>query len=294
MNNRSISNAATLVSVFLFYAVPALSGQAGCEIPFRSHGHLIVVEATIGSKNVLRFMIDTAATHTLVDRKTIKTLGLQPVFGESEITALGQISRTRQFHLPKIQIGPVYSMLQLHCAEADLSGLGVDGIIGVDLLRQQTWLASRDTNEVIKSSSFTIDFKTRKLYFGLRQQLEHTVPIETSYPEIIVVAMMQGHPLRLAVDTGSYTIVLYKESQMGWLETRMMLPGATYQVLGRMGSGKQVILPDMELGNARWTNPSGILLDLPNQAKDGLLSPRQLGMQIVHFDFERNLMSWNK
>ncbi len=73
-----------------------------------------------------------------------------------------------------------------------------------------------------------------------------------------------------------------------------MFPGVTYQVLGRMGKGKQVILPDMELGKSRWTNPSGILLDLPNQAMDGLLSLRQLRMQIVHFDFERNLMSWTK
>ncbi len=206
MENRSISNAVSLVSVFLFYAVPALSGQAGCEIPFRTDGHLIVVDATIGNKDGLKFMIDTAAPHTVVDRKIIKTLGLQQVSGESEIAALGQISKARQFHLPKIQIGPVYSMLQLHCAEPDLSGLGVDGIIGVDLLRQQTWLASCATNEVIKSSSLTINFKTRKLYFGVRQQLEHTVPLETSYPEIIVVAMMQRHPLRLAVDTGSYTV----------------------------------------------------------------------------------------
>ena len=50
----------------------------------------------------------------------------------------------------------------------------------------------------------------------------------------------------------------------------------------------------MELGNSRWTNPSGILVDLPNQAKDGLLSLWQLGLQIVHFDFEQNLMSWKK
>ncbi len=67
-----------------------------------------------------------------------------------------------------------------------------------------------------------------------------------------------------------------------------------YQILGAIGRGKQVILPDIELGNSRWTNPTGILLDLPNQAKDGVLSVWQLGLQIVHFDFERKLMSWNK
>ncbi len=81
---------------------------------------------------------------------------------------------------------------------------------------------------------------------------------------------------------------------MRWLEPRVMLQGARFYQLGRMGGGKLVILPDVELGNSRWTNPSGILMDLPNQAKDGLLSVRQLGLKIVHFDFERNLMTWNK
>ena len=50
----------------------------------------------------------------------------------------------------------------------------------------------------------------------------------------------------------------------------------------------------MELGNSRWTNPSGILMDLSIEAKDGLLSVRQLGLKIVHFDFERNVMSWKR
>jgi predicted aspartyl protease len=242
----------------------------------------------------LRFMIDTAATHTVVDRKVIKALRLQRITGDSEIAAFGQVNKARQFHLPKLRVGPVYSILRLHCFEGDLSGLGVDGIIGADLLGRQTWLASCDTNEAIRSGSFTIDFKNRKVYFGVRQQLEHTVPLEASDLGMIVVVMIQGHPLRLAVDTGSYSIILYKESQLGWLDARAMPQGAMYQILGGTGKGKQVILPDMELGNSRWTNPCGILLDLPNQAKDGVLSVWQLGLRVVHFDFERKLMSWNK
>jgi hypothetical protein len=206
--------------------------------------------------------------------------------------ALGQVTKANRFRIPMLRIGPVFAAL--HCHEADLACLGVDGIIGLDLLRDPTRLASCETNEAIRSGSFTIDFKTRRLRFGVRQQMEHTVPLEASNPEIVVVAMMQGHPLRLAVDTRTYTIVLFKESQMGWLEPRVMLQSARFCRVGGTGGGKQVILPDMALGNSRWTNPSGILMDLRNQAKDGLLSVRQLGLKIVHFDFERNLMSWKK
>ena len=154
-------------------------------------------------------MIDTAATGSVVDKKVIKALGLKPLPGESQIVALGRVTKANRFRIPMVRIGPVCATL--YCPEADLAGLGVDGIIGLDLLRQQTWLPGCETNEVIKSGSFTIDFETRRLRFGLPQQLEHTVPLEASNPEIIVVAMIQGRPLRLAVDTG----ILHKRFVQG-------------------------------------------------------------------------------
>ena len=293
MKYRSIPHVAVLVSAILSHAAPGVAVQAGCEIPFRLEGHLIVVEASVARTSGLRFMIDTGATGSVVDKKVIKALGLKPLPGESRLAALGQeVTKADRFRIPMVRIGPVCATL--YCPEADLSGLGVDGIIGLDLLREQTWLPGCEANEAIKSGSFTIDFETRRLRFGLQQQLKCTIPLESPNPEIIVVAMFQGHPLRLAVDTGSHAIVLYNESQLGWLQIRVLLQRARFQMLGRMGEGKQVVLPDMELGNLRWTNPSGMLLDRPNQAKDGLLSVRQLGLKVVHFDFERNLMSWRK
>jgi len=294
MKSRPVSAVAVLVSVFLFCAPPALSGQTGCEIPFRSNGHLIVVEASLGNKYGLRFLIDTAATGIVADNDLIKALGMKRLAGNSQIVTLGQISKADRFHLPKLQIGPVYTMLQLHCSGADLSGLGVDGIIGADLLGQQTWLANCKTNQVIESGSFTIDFESRTLRFGVQQQLKDTVPLKVRNHQIVVVAMIQGHPLRLAVDTGVHTIFLYKESQMGWLESMMTHQSAWFFMAGGTSAGKRVLLPDIELGNSRWRDLDGILMDLPNQSKDGLLSVWQLGLKIVHFDFKRNLMSWKK
>ena len=251
-----------------------------------------MVEASIGSMSGLRFMIDTAATGSVVDRKVVKALGLEPLPGESRIVAPGRITMANRFDVPMMRIGPVFTTLPCH--EADLGGLGVDGIIGLDILRQQTRLASCDTNEVIQNRSFTVDFKTRRLHFGLQQQLEHTAPLESPNPQIIVVAMMQGRPLRLAVDTGTYMIVLYKESQMGWLKIKSTLPNETIYRLGGMTKEQRVVLPPIELENSRWTDLGGILLDLKDQPKDGLLSVKQLGLKILHLDFERNLMSWKR
>jgi len=292
MKNRSISYAALLVPAFLSYAALGFAGQTACEIPFRFQGHLIVVEVSIGRTSELKFMIDTAATGSVVDKKVIKALGLKPLPGESQIVASGRVTKANRFGVPMLRIGPVFATLPCH--EADLGGLGIDGIIGLDLLRQQIPLARCETNEVIKSRSFTIDFKTRRLGFGLQQQLEHTVPLESRNPQMIVVAMIQGRPLRLAVDTGTHTIVLFKESQLGWLRPMAMLQSERFYRLGGTSRGKQVVLPPLELENSRWTDLSGILVELKDQPKDGLLSVKQLGLKMLHFDFERNLMSWKK
>ena len=65
MKNRSNLYVAVLVSAFAVQSVPALSSEGACEIPFRTYGHLIVVEASLGDQNGLTFIIDTGATHTV-------------------------------------------------------------------------------------------------------------------------------------------------------------------------------------------------------------------------------------
>jgi len=39
---------------------------------------------------------------------------------------------------------------------------------------------------------------------------------------------------------------------------------------------------------------SAIVSEARNQPNDGLLSVVQLGPKIIHFDFDRNLMTWKK
>jgi hypothetical protein len=249
MKTRSISHAAFLVSAFLSHAALGLARQPGSEIPFRFQGHMIVVEASIGSTNRLRFMIDTAASSSLVDRKAVKALGLEKLPGELRVVALGRITKAKQINIAMLRLGSVSA--SLHCYEADLSGLGVDGILGLDFLRHQAALASGGSSGEAQSWSFTIDFADRKLRFGVRQQLEHMIPMAVSSSRIIVEGTIQGHPLRLAVDTGSYTMVLFKESKMNWLESRMTLDGPKFFRLGGMSQGKSVVLPDLGLGNSR-------------------------------------------
>jgi hypothetical protein len=292
MKNRSIAFGAVMVSALLSHPSLGFAGKEGCEIPFRWHGHMIVAEASIGGMSGLKLMIDTAATGSVIDKKVVKALALVPLPGVAQIQASGQLTKSHRYRIPMLRIGPVYAAMDCH--EADLGALAVDGIIGLDLLRQPGRLVDCKTNEYVKGSSFTIDFKTRRLHFGLHQQLEHSLPVEPWNPEVIVLTVIEGHPVRLAVDTGADTLVLYKGSKMTWLESMATLQCAKFSLLGGMNRGRQALLRNVELENSRWSSLSGILIDQPNQAKDGLLSVTQLRLKILHFDFDGNLMSWRK
>lgn len=39
---------------------------------------------------------------------------------------------------------------------------------------------------------------------------------------------------------------------------------------------------------------NAMLLSLPEPATDGVLAIVPLGLKLLHFDFERNIMSWEK
>jgi predicted aspartyl protease len=292
MGDRSILCMTMVGSALLFHAAAGFAAQTEWEIPFRLEGHLIVVEASVGNASGLRFMIDTAATCTYVDKKVIKALGLKQEPGEYRFLAYGQLTKANRFRIPMLRIGPVFATLD--CLEANLAGRGVDGILGLDLLRQQAPLASYQTKMVIKKRSLTIDFKARKLSFGLEQQLEHTVPLEAPNAQIIVAPIIDGHPLRLAVDTGVNVTILFKESQTRGLEPMMAQEGTGFSHSDSISRRKDVLLPGIRLGDSRWSDLAAIVVNLPDEPTDGVLSVYQLGLKILHFDFDSNLMSWNK
>ncbi len=97
MRNRDASTSSTVLTAILIAVQSDPASQRGCEIPFRSDVYLIVMEASIGKKDGLRFMIETAATHTAVDGKVLKALGLEQMSGDSLIATLGRSQRRVSF-----------------------------------------------------------------------------------------------------------------------------------------------------------------------------------------------------
>jgi predicted aspartyl protease len=292
MTNPSILRKALLVPTLLLNTTAAFADQNNWEIPFKLKGHSIVVEASAGKKSGLKFTIDTGATCSVLDKSVVKALGLQQEPGEFLIMAFGQVTKAKRFYLPDLRIGPVF--VTLHCLESDLSHLGVDGIIGLDLLLRKVDLASCATQEIIKCKNFTIDFESRKLRFGIQQQLKHTVPLEVEYSQIVVSAKIQGRIYRLSVDTGASMMILFKGSQLGAPESTLAFQRVNSSSLGGNSQSREVLLPVFELGTSRWHSLGGVVLNATDQPLDGVMAVVPLNIKILHFDFMHNLLSWNK
>jgi len=269
----------------------AISASQSCwDVPFRISAGWILVKARIGGLDGLTFQIDTGSTCSLIDRKIVRKLGLTPEPGEYRLNAYGQIGNAKKVELSALQMGRIST--RLRCFEADLSMWSVDGLIGLDVLRHMNQIVNIDTGEAPARKTLTLDFGPRCLRFGESVKLDHAVPLEADPTQIVVAAEIQGHSLRLALDTGSRISVLYAGAQRDWIHG---LPIIGYwegsRLLGRYQQ-KEVRIQNFILGTTRCDDMSALVSDAQNHPIDGLLSVVQLGPKILHLDFDCNLMSW--
>lgn len=294
MANRAILGIAALASGLLFNEASASASQSWCEVPFELHNQLILVKGSVGKMAKLRFVIDTGATHTVVDKRLAERLGLKPEPEEHPGRAFGQIIKLRKVFLNGLRIGQL--LTSIHCYEADLSELqmGLDGIIGLDLLQRRTAeLVDCETQQVLKGKNLTIDYESRKIRFGQTQSLEHAVPMEISDSRIVVVAKIQGQPARLVVDTGFPVTTLFKDRQKRWIDLPTFNEAIGFH-LGGAAFAHKVLLERFELGTGRWEDLPALILDAQDQPTDGVLAVAPLNLKILHFDFERNILSWRE
>ncbi len=123
-------------------------------IPFTLRdGYLIVVEGRIGAHRHLKLVLDTGATHSvlrpdleeeqMISRRTVRIVNLDHVLTQD----LAEVS---DFALGPIRI-PVLPVMLNDMGYLRESVPGVDGLIGLDVLRGR---------------SFSIDFSRRKIIFG--------------------------------------------------------------------------------------------------------------------------------
>ena len=126
-------------------------------------GYLIVVEGRIGAHRHLKLVLDTGSTHSVLrsDFAGSQTFVRQPV----RIVNLEQVLKQELVEVPDFELGPLRITL-LPMLMHDLDYLrktvpGVDGVVGLDVLR---------------STSFTLTFATGEL---LSDPLQHCETVQT-------------------------------------------------------------------------------------------------------------------
>ncbi len=250
-------------------------------------GYTIVVRGSIGGLEKLKFLIDTGAVPSVVDRRIAHRLRL--VGPKDRVSVYNQNVETQVVVVPSVELGPIRAE-SLPVLVDDLSfvekGLGVriDAIIGLD---------------VLGLSDFCIDYEAKKISFGRSGDPSPSlvVPFQAGPGPMFVRMEVQGQPLRLMVDTGAKNLVLFENRVRGRLPVLPVLGQETAANLGGVFRTRRVRLAEARLGRKEWGGLTAYFMDVLADARinfDGLLGITSLGFTRVAFDFKHQTIGLGK
>jgi predicted aspartyl protease len=267
------------ISMSCLHAQDAGKATATTTMPFELiSGFLVVVDGYIGNLDGFKFILDTGATHSLIDRKVADRLHLKRRSGE--VISFDRYIPMDWAIIPELRVGPLRAeTLQVMVVKlAEYSDLAehADGIIGLDLLSQ--------------SKKFTIDYEAKTVSL----QLAVGTTGRSSASCFVTPLVVQGLQVNLAVDTGLQGIVLYKNRLRKGLP-KMRIEGESINVaMGRL-RGTQIRLAGVRIADAEVAS-TAILIDGPNDKTlpdvDGYLGPSTLQAKRIEFDFDAKVLRW--
>ena len=257
--------------------------QLRVKLPVRLYwGYLVIVEGSIGSRNKLSFLIDTGACPSAIDRKIAHDLKLaeQP----ARMNLQNKSVPTHLVVLPSVILGPIRAE-SLPVLTEDLSflqkalGYKVDAIVGMDVLRK---------------SSFTINYRTKEMLFGPVETLTYSAPFTTELPIVTIPMEFQDQQLRLVVDTGTSDLTLFRSR---------MPDSAIFEILGTEKTAnvsgtvrlRKVRIPEVYLGKETiGAQIASVVDDHKDDGDDfdGVLGIRGPQFWKIAFDFEHRRFSW--
>jgi predicted aspartyl protease len=242
-------------------------------------GFLVVVNGEIGNLHGLKFILDTGASHSLIDRRVADTLRLRRRSGE--VISFDRRISVEWTDIPELRVGPLRAeairIMVVKLAEYSELAEHADGIIGLDLLS--------------KSRRFSIDYDRRTVSFQLE---EDGTPEHSPSVCVVVPLVIQGVPVHLVVDTGLQGILLYKHRLRKRLPKMRIEGESTNAVMGRLRA-TQVRLPGVQIVGAQVAT-TVFLIDGPDEdalpGVDGYLGPAALQAKRVEFDFDAGVLRW--
>ncbi len=242
-------------------------------------GFLVVVNGEIGNLHGLKFILDTGASHSLIDRKVADTLRLQRHSGE--VISFGRRISVEWADISELRVGPLRAeairIMVVKLAEYSELADHADGIIGLDLLS--------------KSRRFSIDYDRRTVSFQLEKD---GTPERSPSACFVVPLVVQGVPVHVVVDTGLQGILLYKHRLHKRLPKMRIEGESTNAAMGRLRA-IQVRLPGVQIVGAQ-VAITVFLIDGPDEdalpGVDGYLGPAALQAKRVEFDFDAGVLRW--
>jgi predicted aspartyl protease len=248
-------------------------------------GYLAVARGSINNADNLRFLLDTGASNTAIDRRVAERLGLdgQPAKAITfDKTVALESTEVQDMTFGPERVSNVRVMIE-DLEYLRSTGVHVDGVIGLDLFRRQ---------------SFLVDYAGERVLFGPTSTGGmHGVPMRADAKSIRVEVDLDGRPVWLVVDSGARGITLYEDTVKDLL--------ANYRVQGRTGEwslggpleNRIAIVPRLRLGRQD-LDREVVLISAPGANRlsgvSGYLGLASLGAKQVAFSFETNQLLWRK
>jgi len=227
-------------------------------------------------------LVDTGASPSVIDQKVARRLHLTD--HPDRVNLWTKSFQTGRVVLPFLRLGPVQAQF-LPVLTEDLSflqkaiGRRVDGIVGLDVLRK---------------SSFTINYRTKELKFGPVDSLTFSAPFDTDTPVVTVRTTFRNQNLRLVVDTGGPDLMLFQSRVQGSIQFEE-LGTETVADVGGTFRRRRVQIPDVYLGKQLIGTQIGFVVDDRKDEGDdfdGVLGVKGPQFWKVAFDFEHRRFSW--
>ncbi len=257
---------------------------AKAEVPFQLYNdNLIIVKATIGTVKNVNMILDTGTSPSAISKELADRLKLR---GKTEsLQTLNGTIQTQSLTLPSIQIGPLAAgpirvvVQDLGFMERSL-GISLGGIAGLDIL---------------STGSFTIDYRRRKVVFGPIAASAKAIRFETQKPFLTVKAKIEGHEVRLLVDSGTWGLLVYRNRLRTAQEQLRFDPIASISTAGGM-THVRWLSAVVSLGSDNLGSRNVAIADVDSDLQndfDGLLGFAKMGFRKVSFDFENGLFGWD-
>ena len=259
--------------------------SAPVKLRFHLHwGYLVIIEGSIGNVQKLHFLVDTGAYPSVVDQKIAHTLGLAEK--PARVTLSNSSVQTRLVVLPSLLMGPV-RVESLPVLTQDLSyfqkalGYRVDAIVGMDVLRK---------------SSFGINYRTKEMLFGPAGSLSFSAPFETDTPVVTIQMNSQHRQMHLVVDTGGPDLMLFQSSLSDSPDFQALGTERVMDVSGTF-QRRRVRIPEVYLGKVNIGSQIAFVVDDRKDDGDnfdGVLGVRGPQFWKIAFDFEHRRFCWER